>query len=84
MIPKKTREFEWMRAGDFYILYDSVTNENFNLDPIAFIVWLQCDGKTSVDEIANLLSVEDNKDVVKAAVTGIIERLKESGLIEIE
>jgi len=71
-----------MRAGDFYVLYDPMTNESFNLDPIAFIVWLQCDGKTPVDEIVDLLSVENNKDIIKAAVSGIIDRLAENGIIK--
>ncbi|MFH8081006.1 MAG: PqqD family protein [Candidatus Aenigmatarchaeota archaeon] len=82
MYPKKTKEYNWTRVGDFYVLYDPVTNESFNLDPIAFIVWLQCDGKTPVDEIADLLSTEDNKDIVKAAVNGIIDRLAENGIIK--
>jgi hypothetical protein len=80
--PKKTKEYQWMRAGDFYVLYDPMTNESFNLDPIAFIVWLQCDGKTPVDEIVDLLSVENNKDIIKAAVSGIIDRLAENGIIK--
>jgi hypothetical protein len=80
--PKKTKEYQWMRAGDFYVLYDPITNESFNLDPIAFIVWLQCDGKTAVDEIVDLLSVENNKDIIKAAVSGIIDRLAENGIIK--
>lgn len=82
MIPKKTREFEWMKTGEFYVLYDPKTNENFNLDPIAFIVWLQCDGKTKVDEIVDLLSVESNKDIIQAAVMGIIDRLVQYGLLK--
>lgn len=71
-----------MRTGDFYVLYDPITNESFNLDPIAFIVWLQCDGKTPIDEIVDLLSVENNKDIIKAAVSGIIDRLAENGIIK--
>lgn len=82
MFPKKTKEYQWTRVGDFYVLYDPITNESFNLDPIAFIVWLQCDGKTPIDEIADLLSVEDNKDIVKATVKGIIDRLAENGIIK--
>lgn len=82
MIPKRTREFEWTKTGEFYVLYDPKTNENFNLDPIAFIVWLQCDGKTKVDEIVDLLSVENNKDIIQAAVIGIIERLMQQGLLK--
>jgi len=80
--PKKTKEYQWMRTGDFYVLYDPITNESFNLDPIAFIVWLQCDGKTPIDEIVDLLSVENNKDIIKAAVSGIIDRLAENGIIK--
>ncbi|MEM5777902.1 MAG: PqqD family protein [Candidatus Aenigmatarchaeota archaeon] len=82
MFPKKIKEYEWMRAGEFYVLYDPITNESFNLDPIAFIVWLQCDGKTHIDEIVDLLSVENNKDIIKAAVSGIIDRLAENGIIK--
>lgn len=82
MFPKKTKNFDWVRAGDAYVLFDPVTNENYNLDPMSFIIWLQCDGKTSVEEIVNLLSVENNQDIVKAAVSGILERLKQNGIIK--
>ena len=82
MFPKKTKNFEWVRAGEFYVLFDPITNENYNLDPMSFIIWLQCDGKTSVDEIVNLLSVENNQDIIKASVSGIIERLKQNGILK--
>lgn len=80
--PKKTKELEWARAGDFYILIDKEKKKTYSLDTIAFMIWIQCDGKTSVEEITDVFSVNGNRDIVKAAVIGILEKLKNSGLIK--
>jgi len=81
-IPKKTKELQWSRAGDLYILIDPDTKKTYSLDSIAFLVWIQCDGKTSVEEMTDVFSVNGNRDIVKAAITGILEKLENSGLIQ--
>jgi hypothetical protein len=80
--PKKSKEMSWSKLGDAYVLVDPETKKNYTIDPIAFLVWLQCDGKTSVDEMTDVFSVNGNRDIVKSAIKGILEKLKNSGLIE--
>lgn len=81
MNPRKTKEMNWSKNNGMYILADPGTNKTYNVDSVSFLIWVQCDGKTSVDEIANVLSVDGNKDMVKAAVKGILDRLEKSELI---
>jgi len=81
-VPKRTKEMSWSRFGDFYILIDPKTKKSYSLDTIAFLVWVQCDGKTTLDEMTDVFSVNGNRDIVKAALNGILEKLEKSGLIE--
>jgi hypothetical protein len=80
--PKKTREMNWSKLGNTYILFDPVTKKNYDIDPITFLVWIQCDGKTSVDQITDVFSVNGNRDIVKAAIMGILDKLEKIGIIE--
>jgi len=80
--PAKTKELQWNRTGDIYVLVDQSSNKNYTLDPIAFLVWLQCDGKTNIEQITDVFSVDGNRDIVKAAITGILEKLTGSGLLK--
>ena len=80
--PIRTRELQWVRAGNVFLLKDEKSGESHSLDPISFLVWLQCDGKTSVEEIVDVFSVNGNRDIVKSAIMGILERLNKSKLIE--
>ncbi|MDI6806752.1 MAG: PqqD family protein [Candidatus Aenigmarchaeota archaeon] len=80
--PVKTRELEWQRIGNVYILIDKKVNKTYSLDPIAFMVWIQCDGKTNIEEIVDIFSVNGNRDIVKTAINGILEKLEGSGLIK--
>lgn len=80
--PKKIKEMSWSKLGDAYALVDPETKKTYTIDPIAFLVWLQCDGKTSVEQMTDVFSVNGNRDIVKAAIRGILEKLKNSGLIE--
>jgi len=80
--PKKTKDMKWSKLGNAYILVDPDTNKTFTIDPIAFLVWIQCDGKTSVEQMTDVFSVDGNRDIVKAAIMGILEKLKDSGLVE--
>jgi hypothetical protein len=80
--PAKTKELQWSRSGDIYLLIDKDTNKSYTLDPISFLVWIQCDGKTDLEKIVDVFSVNGNRDIVKAAITGILEKLESSGLIK--
>ena len=80
--PKKIKEMSWSKLREAYVLVDPETKKSYTIDPIAFLVWLQCDGKTSVDEMTDVFSVNGNRDIVKAAIKGILEKLKSSDLIE--
>ncbi|MDI6798947.1 MAG: PqqD family protein [Candidatus Aenigmarchaeota archaeon] len=80
--PQKTKELTWNRAGEVYLLFDKDTNKTYTLDPIAFLVWIQCDGKTNLEQIVDVFSVNGNRDIVKAAITGILGKLEDSGLIK--
>lgn len=80
--PAKTKELEWNKAGELYLLLDKDTNKTYSLDPIAFLVWVQCDGKTDLERIVDVFSVDGNRDIIKAAISGILEKLKSSGLIK--
>ena len=80
--PKKTKEMNWTRLGNVYVLVDPDTKKTYTIDPIAFLVWIQCDGKTSIEQITDVFSVNGNRDIVKAAIKGILDKLEQAGLIE--
>ena len=80
-LPKKTKEMAWTRVGNAYVLVDPGTKENVTIDPIAFMVWVQCDGKTDLESMTDVFSVDGNRDIVQAALKGIIGKLEESGLV---
>jgi len=72
----------WSKLGNVYILVDPDTKKTYQIDPISFLVWIQCDGKTSLEQITDVFSVDGNRDIVKAAIQGILDKLSKSGLIE--
>jgi hypothetical protein len=80
--PVKVKEMTWTRTEEAYILLDPDTNKTYALDPISFLVWIQCDGKTDVDRIVDVFSVNGNRDIIKAAIIGILDKMTSSGLIK--
>jgi hypothetical protein len=80
--PAKTKELEWNKTDELYLLSDKGTDKTYTLDPISFLVWVSCDGKTNMDQIVDIFSVDGNRDIIKAAVSGILEKLHGSGLIK--
>jgi len=80
--PKRVKELQWTKAGNLYILVDEDTKKTYTLDPISFLVWIQCDGKTDIEQMVDVFSVNGNRDIVKAAIIGILEKLESSKLIE--
>lgn len=80
--PARTKELTWEKSADNYVLSDKELNKTFNLDPISFLVWIQCDGKTDMETIVDIFSVNGNRDIIKAAIKGIIEKLEGIGLVK--
>lgn len=80
--PAKTGDFSWEKMEATYVLTDQKTSQKLTIDPISFLVWIQCDGKTSIDEIVDVLTVNSNRDIVKAAVSGVLEKLSTAGVIK--
>ena len=80
--PLKIEGMDWNKAGNVYLILDKKTKKTHTLDPIAFLVWVQCDGKTNIDQMVDVFAVNGNRDIIKAAIAGILEKLKESGLIK--
>ena len=80
--PVKVKELQWNKAGEMYLLSDKDTSKTYSIDPISFLVWIQCDGKTGLEHIVDVFSVDGNRDIVKAAISGILEKLQSNGLIK--
>lgn len=80
--PAKIKELTWTKQEEVYVLLDGETKKTYSVDPIAFLVWIQCDGKTNVEKIVDIFAVDGNRDIVKAAVNGILEKLEGNGLIK--
>lgn len=80
--PARTKELAWEKSGEVYVLVDKELNKTFNLDPISFLVWIQCDGKTDLESIVDIFSVNGNRDIIKAAIKGILEKMESSGLVK--
>jgi hypothetical protein len=80
--PVKIKDLQWTKSGELYLLLDKGTNKTYTIDPIAFLVWIQCDGKTNLEQIVDVFSVDGNRDIVKAAINGILQKLEGNGLIK--
>lgn len=81
-IPLKVKEIPWTKNGEVYVLADMQTQKTYQLDPISFLIWVQCDGKTKVDGIVDVFSLNGNRDIIKAAVSGILDKLTTNGLVK--
>jgi hypothetical protein len=66
--------------ADEVLVYDLNTNKAHCLNQTAASVWKACDGKTSVQEIAEFFGTGSNEDLVWLA----IDQLSESNLLEFE
>lgn len=80
--PLKTKEFGWRKVGDMYVLADEEKGKSYQLDAISFLVWIQCDGRTSVGKMVDVFSVDGNRDIIEAAITGVLEKLTSSGILK--
>lgn len=82
MSPERTRPLAWEYAGEFYILHDEKDNSHYKLDPLAFLVWAQCDGHTDVEEMVSVLAADKGSDIVRTTVLNTVDRLQEMGLVK--
>ncbi len=68
----RNNEIVVQSSGDETLIYDLKTNRATCLNQISALIWKQCDGKTSIDEISNKVSITlknlVSKDVVKLAL----------------
>lgn len=80
--PVKAKEMPWSRVGEVYLLVDEEIKKTHSLDPISFLVWIQCDGKTDIEQIVDVFSVNGNRDIIKAAITGILDKLANARLVK--
>lgn len=64
------------------MLFDSARNKAFCLNRTAAFVWKNCDGKTSVAEIASRLSERMHEPAGEEAVLYALNLLESDGLIE--
>ena len=81
-VPAKIKDMPWSKIGEGYVLVDKEINKTYALDSVSFLVWLQCDGKTGLDKIVDVFTISGNDDIVKAAVSGILDKLSHNGLIK--
>ncbi len=64
------------------LVYDSASNKLHMLTPVATTVWKNCDGKTSVSEIARKLNAELDDELREDITWLALEELDKSGLLE--
>lgn len=69
---------EWSKTEDgFYMLKGDSGGSPIQLDAISFLVWVQCDGKTPIEGIVDVFAVGGNKDIIRAAITGVLQKLSD-------
>ncbi|MFV0387215.1 MAG: PqqD family protein [Pyrinomonadaceae bacterium] len=77
----RTANLVAQEAGDEYLVFDMDTNRAFALNRTLAAIWLNCDGKKDVDEIANLFRREFDDDVPDELIELGISQLAEANLI---
>jgi len=70
------------KVGDELLIYNMQTNQAMCLNQTAALVWENCDGKSSVSEIAQKLAKELGTSVNDELVLFAVSELNEKGLIE--
>lgn len=78
--PLRSEGFEWKKLDETYLLTNK-DGASIELDPISFLVWVQCDGRTSVTQIIDVFAIGGNHDIIESAIRGVLEKLTESGAI---
>lgn len=82
LLQARTREIVIQELENETLVYDLQTNKIVCLNQTSAIVWKHCNGKNSVAEIANILSVQMKTIVGEEVVEFAIEQLKKENLLE--
>lgn len=75
-------DLPWKKIGQRYVISDPVTKKSYLLDSVSWLIWIQCDGQANFEQIVDVFSVNGNRDIVRSAILGILERLTNSGLVK--
>ncbi|GAB4425699.1 MAG: hypothetical protein Kow0031_05350 [Anaerolineae bacterium] len=67
--------------GDELVIYDLSRDCGHALNPTAAFVFEQCDGQTSVDQIADRMATELNISHTRQVTDLALERLRQAGLL---
>lgn len=70
------------RVGDETVVYDSESGAAHCLRPVAAAVFARCNGQSSVQEIAQLVSDDLRHTIDEAAVEDALAQLREHALLE--
>jgi hypothetical protein len=70
------------QLGDEFLVYDLETNKAHCLNRMAGEVWMLCDGKTTVAEIARKLRNDCESFVDETVIAVALSRLQKAGLME--
>lgn len=70
------------QVGDEFLVYDLKTNKAHCLNRMAAGVWMLCDGKTTVAEIARKMGETAESSVDEGIIELALSRLQKAGLIE--
>ena len=78
----RTSELITREVGAEVLVYDRSSRKAHCLNPTAAFIWAHCDGQTTVDEMARLLSVEMKAPVVDDVVWFALTQLRNSNLLQ--
>lgn len=68
-------------VGEDLVVYDETTHRVHSLNRTAALVWQHCDGRTSVDELARLLSAKGDRAASEEILYATLAELSEAELL---
>ncbi|MEZ5347488.1 MAG: PqqD family protein [Pyrinomonadaceae bacterium] len=71
----------FQEAGEETLIYNLKTNNAYSLNSTAAMVWRACNGKLSIDDIADEMSVQTKKRVSSDLVRLALDQLNENNLL---
>ena len=82
MVPIARKNVLVRELEDEVLMYDLESERAHCLNRTAAIVWKHCDGKTSVDQILQIIESESHSSMNKGIVLLALEQLKKARLLE--
>ena len=75
-------DVKWWEVKGEAVLYDPVSGEGHVLNDVAYAVWRQCDGETSLGaiELGLIETFPNDVDAIRVDVPALAQRLVELGL----